>query len=87
MPQHPNDEPGSVLLERIRAKRAARDNVSRQPPKKRDSRRAVAAQKGNREGTIRQERSPTFAKHQANVGQTMLLVDALERERTALRPG
>jgi type I restriction enzyme S subunit len=46
VPQDPNDESASVLLERIRAERAARDNVSRQPSKNRDSRRAVAAQKG-----------------------------------------
>jgi type I restriction enzyme S subunit len=38
VPQDPNDEPASVLLERIRAERAALLSVTRKPPVKRGKR-------------------------------------------------
>jgi type I restriction enzyme, S subunit len=46
VPQDPNDEPASVLLERIRAQRAANANIWSEPAGKRRSRRVIAAQKG-----------------------------------------
>lgn len=54
VPQDPNDEPASVLLERIRAERADGD-ASRTPSRKRESGRAIAAREGRHEKAIAQE--------------------------------
>ena len=35
VPQYPNDEPASVLLERIRAEREAKERETKQPKKRR----------------------------------------------------